>query len=142
MKRITLLFIGVFVGFLGTAQDNDTDRIDFAHTFCTAVMAHDQAKVIKLTDKGYRKAQIKFLDGDKTQFVDELFGGVDVLTDEYVNLKLLEIESIAVIEVSEYAEEFGGWEYVFQIRAGSHTIWRSLLLKKDGKKFGFIGSQG
>jgi hypothetical protein len=142
MKRLTLLFIGVFAGFSGAAQENDTDRIEFAKKFCATVIAHDQDQVIKLTDKSYRKAQIKFLGGDKTQFVNELFGGMDVLTDDYINLKFAEIETIAVVEVSEYSDEFGGWEYVFHIKVGMHTVWKSLLLKKDGGKFGFIGSQG
>lgn len=142
MKRLTLLFIGVFAGFLGAAQEIDMDRIHFVNTFYSAVIAHNQTAVINQTDKAYRKAQIKFLGGDKVQFVDELFGGVDIQTDEYINVKFSEIEAMEVVDVFEYGEEGGAWEYVFHIKVGEHTIRRSLLLKKDGKKLGFIGSQG
>lgn len=142
MKRLTLLFIGVLLALSSSAQDVETERIEFVKKFEAAVMAHDQAAVIKLTDKGYRKAQIKFLDGDKTQFVDELLGGVDIFTDEYINVKLADIHEVNVIEVSEDGAGNGEWVCVFQIRAGPHTISRSLLLRKDGTKFGFIGSQG
>ena len=142
MKRLTLLFIGVLVAFSSSAQDVETERIEFVKKFEAAVMAHDQTAVIKLTDKAYRKAQINFLDGDKTQFVDELFGGVDVLTDEYINLKFTEIQEIEYFEKTEYDEGFDGWVCVFLIKTGNNTIQRSLLLRRVGKKFGFIGSQG
>lgn len=140
MKRFTLLFICVFAGYFSSAQEIDMARIQFVNEFCAAVLSHDEAKVIQRTDKDYRKEQIKFLDGNKTQFVNELLSGLDIDSDDYINAKLTEIESIEIVEAREYGQ--GEWEYVFHLKVGAHIIQRSLLLKKDRNKFGFIGSQG
>ena len=108
--------------------------------FNNAVVAHKQGKVIKLTDKGYRSEQVKFLDGNKEQFVNELFGGIDIHTEEYINLKLTDIENIEVQDVFNRGN--GDWEYVFHIKSGEIIVERSLLLRQTEKNYGFIGSQG
>jgi hypothetical protein len=140
MKRITLLFIFMAIGFGSFAQEIDMNRIKFVNDFYTAVVAHDQSKVIKMTEKGYRKEQIKFLDGNKDQFVNELFSGMDVNGDEYVNTTFNQITNIELIDVHPRGEV--DWEYVFHITAGDRMIERALLLRQTGKKYGFIGSQG
>ena len=140
MKRIAILLIFTGLGFWSSAQEIDMKRIDFVKKFHKAVVAHKQSKVIKLTDKGYRKEQIKFLNGNKEQFVDELFGGIDIHTEEYINVKLSEIENIEIQDVFDRGN--GDWEYVFHVKAGEWLIKRSLFLHQRGKKYGFIGSQG
>ena len=140
MKRFTILLIFVGLGFWSSAQEIDMKRIDFVNKFYKAVVSHKQGKVIKLMDKAYRKEQIKFLDGNKEQFVNELFGGVDINSKKYVNLKLTEIENIEIQDVFDRGTD--EWEYVFHVKAGDRMVKRSLMLRKSGKKYGFIGSQG
>ena len=96
---------------------------------------------MKLLDKTYRKEQLKFLGGNKEQFVNELFGGVDQLADEYtyINTKFNDIQKIEVAEVVPLKE--GGFNYIFRIRDGEHDILKSLLLVVK-PKYGFVGSSG
>lgn len=140
MKRFTILLIFASLGFWSSAQGIDMKRIDFVKQFYIAVVAHKQSKVIKLMDKGYRKEQIKFLGGNKEQFVNELFGGIDIHTEQYVNLKLTDIENIEIQDVFDRGN--GEWEYIFHIKAGELLIKRSLWLNQSGKKYGFIGTSG
>ncbi len=135
---LTLIF--AFIGLWSSAQEHDMKRIAFANYFCKAVAEHDQNKVIKLTDKAYRTEQIKFLDGNKSQFVNEFFGGFEINTNEYINLRLEDIEQIEIVEL---IDEGGGYlDYIFHISSRGSTIERMLILRKTGNKFGFIGSQG
>ncbi len=140
MKRFTILLIFVSLGFWSSAQEIDLKRIDFVNKFYMTVVAHKQSKVIRMTDKGYRKEQIKFLDGNKEQFVNELFGGVDIHTEEYINVKFSEIENIEIQDVFDRGD--GDWEYVFHVKTGEYLIKLPLLLRKTGRKYGFIGSKG
>lgn len=140
MKRFTLVFIFFSLILSVSAQEIDQKRIDFVNKFYKAVVSHKKSKVIKCTDKDYRKEQIKFLGGNKQQFVDELFGGFDIETKEYVNLKLIDIENIEVQDVHDL--ESGGWEYVFHVKSKGRTTKLTLGLKKSGKKYGFIGAVG
>lgn len=102
-------------------------------------MAHDEKGIIQHMDKGYRKEQIAFLDGNTEQFVDELFGGTDVLTGEYVNIKFKNILRIEVAEVVDRQD--GSFEYIFRVRDGQADVMSSLLLV-TGKKMGFVGARG
>lgn len=121
-------------------SEADQKRIDFVNEFVAAVKEHDSKKVLKMMDKTYRKEQVKFLEGNKEQFINELFGGVDVTSGEYINTKFKHILRIEVAEVEELSQtEFA---YTFRIRDGKHDILRQLLLRKDGKRFGFEGSRG
>ena len=140
MKRFAVLLIFSGLGFWSSGQEIDLKRIDFVNKFNNAVVAHKQGKVIKLTDKGYRSEQVKFLDGNKEQFVNELFGGIDIHTELYINLKLTDIENIEVQDVFNRGN--GDWEYVFLIKSGEVIVERSLLLRQTEKNYGFIGSQG
>lgn len=140
MKRITLAFIFIGLTLTVSAQEIDMKRIDFVNKFYKAVVDHEQSKVIKCTDKAYRKEQLVFLADNKEQFVNELFGGTDVNTNEYVNLTLSEIENIEIQDVFERGAN--DWEYVFHIKSGDHLVERSLLLRKTGKRYGFVGSVG
>jgi len=140
MKHITLLFLFIALGFGSQAQEVDLKAIDFVNKFYKAVVSHNQKKVIKCMDKAYRKEQIAFLDGNKEQFVNELFGGSDISSGKWVNLKLNEIDNIEIQDVFERGEN--EWEYVFHAKSGETIIEVSLTLRKTGKKFGFVGAVG
>ena len=140
MKRFTILFIFIGLALSVSAQEIDMKQINFVNKFYKAVVAHQHSKVIKCTDKGYRSEQLAFLGGNKEQFVNELFGGFDIHTNEYINLKLNEIENIEIQDVFDRGN--GDWEYVFHIKAGDHLVEKTLMLRKTGKKYGFVGSMG
>jgi len=91
-------------------------------------------------DKTYRKEQLAFVEGRKEQFLNELFGGQDIRTNEYINMKFNDIQHIEVKEVIPLKD--GSYNYIFSIRDGQHLLLRSLLLNKDGRRYGFIGSVG
>lgn len=140
MKRTIVTLIFSLFSIWGSAQEIDMKRIDFTKNFFLAIIAHDESKVLKMTDKSYRKEQLAFLDGNKTQFVNELFGGVELNTNDYVNVVFTEIDSFEIQDTFDRGEN--EWEYVFHIWVGDQVIVRSLMLRKTGKKYGFIGSQG
>lgn len=139
----TLFFILFISGGLSIdcfAQEISKKQIEFVNGFIAAVESHNMNAVIKMTDKEYRKEQLKFLEGRKEQFINELFGGVDLMTDKYVNTRFADILKIEVAEI--IPQENGYFEYIFRIRDGEHDLTKSLLLKTTKNKFGFIGSMG
>ena len=140
MKRFTILLIFVGLGFWSSAQQADMKRIDYVNKFYLAVKTHKQSKVIKLMDKNYSKEQIKFLGGNKEQFVNELFSGNDIESGEYINLKLVDIENIEIDEI--HVLEGGDRKYIFNVKSGELLVRCSLVLHKTGKKYGFIGAVG
>lgn len=142
MKKLTLIFILFIHCIVGNsfAQEVSEKQIAFANSFLEAVISHSEKKVIDKMDKSYRKEQLKFLEGRTTQFVNELFGGEDLLTGNYVNIKLVEIQKIEIAEVIQLKE--GGYTYIFRIRAGSNDVLCSLTLSSNKSKFGFIGTLG
>lgn len=142
MKKIILisfLFIGLLFNIV-FSQEISVKQISFVNEFMSAVETHNMNAVLKMTDKTYRKEQLKFLEGRKEQFINELFGGVDLFTDKYVNTRFIEILKIEVAEI--VPQEDGYFEYIFRIRDSEHDLMKSLLLKKTKNKFGFIGSMG
>jgi len=142
MKKIHFIAFLSFGMLLNMAfgQEISKEQIAFVNKFIAAVEAHDQDAVLSMTDKNYRKEQLKFLEGRKEQFINELFGGVDIMNEDYINTKFLDILKIEVAEI--VPKENGNSEYVFLIRAGHHELLKSLLLKKSKNKFGFIGAMG
>ncbi|MBL1280745.1 MAG: hypothetical protein COA33_010750 [Fluviicola sp.] len=108
--------------------------------FQEAVMSHSEKKVFKLLDKAYRKEQLKFLQGNRTQLVDEMFGGSDMETNDFRNIKLANILKIEVAEVIH--EKNGMFKYIFRIKTSDFEIFTSLSLNKKGKKYGFTGAFG
>ena len=142
MKKIILssfLFIGILFN-IAFSQEISAKQISFVNQFMSAVETHNMNAVLKMTDKTYRKEQLKFLEGRNEQFINELFGGVDLFTDKYVNTRFAEILKIEVSEI--VPQEDGYFEYIFRIRDSEHDLMKSLLLKKTKNKFGFIGSMG
>ncbi len=140
MKYIVSLILFVGLGSGAQAQEIDMKRIDFVNSFYKAVTSHNQKKIIKHLDKNYRKEQLAFLKGNKEQFVNELFGGTDINTNEWVNLKLNEIDNIEIQDVFDRGEN--EWEYVFHVTSGEKVLKVPLTLKQTGKKLGFVGAVG
>jgi len=140
MKQLTLIIAFLSLSGAVSAQTIDHESIDFVKKFYKAVVTHKKSKVIKCMDKEYRTEQIAFLGGNKQQFVDELFGGFDVETNEYVNVKLDEIDNIEIQDVNELGENL--LEYVFHVATKNRTVKVSLNLRKSGKKYGFVGAVG
>jgi len=134
---ICLLFICLF-SFTGNTQEIDDAQIEFVNRFKAAVLEHKTQKVFKFLDKEYRKEQLKFLNGNKEQLVNELFGGMD--SDKYKTIKIAEILKIEVAEVVQ--NEDGSYDYIFRVRDANSDILASLLLVKKGKKYGFVGASG
>ena len=142
MKNIQYLLLLFVISFtnLSKAQEVSDAQIAFVNKFIAAIEAHDMEATLNCTDKSYRKEQLKFLEGRKEQFINELFGGVDIITEEYVNTRFANITKIEVAEIIE--QEDGYFEYIFRIRDVEHDLLKSLLLRKIKNKFGFIGSMG
>ena len=90
-------------------------------------------------DKTYRKEQMAFLGGNEEQFVNELFGGTDILTDNWINIQFKNILKIEVAEV--IALDDGSFTYVFRVRDSEHDLLTTLLLLKN-KKMGLEGAWG
>ncbi len=143
MKTSLLAILFLLIGMNVSAQSEISQKqIDFANKFIQAVGDHDQKKVIKMLDKEYRKEQLAFLNGNKKQLVDELFGGEDMKDPSvYANIKL---ENVLKIEIAEVIPLKGNnkYNYIFRVRDGQFDILTTLILKKKGKKFGFVGAFG
>lgn len=132
----TLFTMNVF------GQEITEKQKKFANSFIEAVGQNNSKKVIKMMDKAYRKEQLKNLNGNKEQFVNELFGGEDLKDNSvYVNMKLNEITRIEIAEVIPLkgSNEFN---YIFRVRNDRFDILSTLLMKKKGRKYGFVGSFG
>lgn len=140
ITHLTILFY-LFLGSLPLqAQEISEEQKHFVNHFISVVEAHQLKATLKCTDKIYRKEQLRFLEGRKEQFVNELFGGMDLNTNSYVNTRFNDILKIEVAEI--IPQEDGSFEYIFRIRDEKHDLLKSLLLRKTKNRFGFIGSMG
>lgn len=140
-RTITLAIGVLFISLFSHSQEIEEKQIAFANKFIEAVSEHNTKKVIKMMDKEYRKEQISFLNGNKEQFVNELFSGEDMSDPSiYVNVKLDEITKIEIAEVTEL--KGNKYNYVFRVRTAEFDLFSSLILKKRGRKYGFVGAVG
>lgn len=137
MKRTLIFLLLLFASQQANAQTDA--HIKFANTFIEKVTAHDQKGVIKMMEKVYRTAQLTFLDGNTEQFLNELFGGTDILSEEYVTIKFEDILRIEVAEVVDLGD--GSYDYIFRVRDGKRDILSNLKLVGK-KKLGFVGAVG
>lgn len=143
MKKILLLALLFSVSSALHAQQNmeiseKQDR--FVKGFIAATEAHNSKKVIKMLDKSYRTEQIAFLNGNKEQFLNELFSGDDLLSEETVFFTMAfdKITNVHVAEIIPLKD--GNYTYIFHIYDGEHEVLRGLLLMSG--KLGFVGSRG
>lgn len=141
MKQTMLLFFLLILTSTGSSfgQEIAEKQVKFANSFIQSVSDHNSKSILKHLEKNYKKEQLEFLGGRTEQFINELFGGVDISSDDYINIKY---KNIIRIEIAEVIEEQDGYTYVFRIRDGKHDVLSSLFLVKKGKKYGFIGAVG
>lgn len=138
MKHIVFIALFFILPAFSWAQDISDDQIKFVNQFKAAVTDHDVNKVYHLLDKDYRKSQRKFLKGDTSQLLNELFSGNN--NETYVTIPIEEILKFEVAEIVE--NEDGSFTYIFRVRDVEHDILSYLQLVKKGKKFGFVGAVG
>ena len=142
--RFNLFFIAFTFLFINTgiAQETSIHKRQQKHVnkFMDAVKDNSEKKIYRLLDKNYRKEQLDFLEGRKSQLVNELFGGGDQFTQEYININLTDISRIEIAEVIKNKD--GTYKYIFRIRNEKNDILKSLILLKKGRKYGFVGSVG
>lgn len=136
---LLLLILGVSTHI--QAQEISPDQTNFVSKFVTAVQKHKRRKVIKMLDKTYRNEQIAFLEGNKDQFLNELFGGEDISTGKsvFANIEFDKIKKIEIVRCTLLEDE--KYQYYFHLIDDRHDVHAPLLLNTKGK-FGFIGSVG
>lgn len=139
MKFITLFL--VFCCHLGLAQQLDQEGQEFISSFVDAVRAHDQKKVMKHLDKKYRKEQIKFLEGNKEQFINELFAGANE-AGTFMTPDFNSIISFSQIDVKEISGEIPTFEVGFEVDIPDYILYSTLLLVRKKKKYVLIGAVG
>ena len=141
-RYLILILSFLIISIHGFSKDIGDKQIAFANEFAAAVADHSEKKTMKYLDKTYRKAQLEFLEGNKDQLVNELFGGQDLSDkDKYLNFMISEITKIEIIEVISL-KGTSDCTYIFKLKRGDQEILASLRLKVNGKKFGFEGAMG
>ena len=136
-----ILFSIVVFGTNAQSQMPTAAENNHVNKFIEAVNNHNQNGVFKLLDKKYRKEQLKFLEGNKEQLINELLGGSELNSDIYVNVKLEDIESIE-IKGAIVLKGGEGTTWMFVTKTKEKEVICSILLVKSGKKYGFVGSMG
>jgi hypothetical protein len=145
MKYLMFL-LGLVISLTVHAQKiNSTDPEVFTASFVNAVLTHDQELTMKHMDKRYAEEQYKaFLGKNKTQFLDELFSGTTLNSEEWVPTKFLEIQSITVLSIDPNGLE--GWKVLFLVKSSKTETKCTLWIRKTGKgkrtKLGFEGAYG
>ncbi len=143
MKNILPLFLLLIIythSSFAQKIEIPTEHQKVVHLFINGVKNHSEKDILKAMDKKYRKEQIKFLKGNKKQFIDELFGGEDLTTHEYENQSLNTIEDIELYSIIKDKE--GNYKYIFKSLSADSEILFTLFLTKRGLKYGFEGARG
>lgn len=139
MKFLTILFL--FCCGLTYSQTVDDEGQSFIHSFEHAVKDHDDKSVMKLLDKKYRKQQLKFLKGNKDQFLNELFSGENEAGD-YLNPDFRTINTITLVDVKEIEGDLPTYEVGFEVDIPDYTLYSTLILVKMKNKYVLIGAVG
>lgn len=138
-KLITAFILCLFSGTFLYAQNIPDQHLKIVNKLINSVENHKKNGVFKVLDKSYKNEQLKFLKGNKEQFLNELFSGEDIVTKDYQTPKFDEIVSIEVSSIIALKE--GGYTYIFKVSTKNYTIYSTLLLTEE-KKAGFVGSVG
>lgn len=117
------------------------DLISFMDKFNKAVIAHDEKLIFKMLDKTYRREQLKFLQGNKKQLIDELFSGNNE-AGEWTNLNVSEITQCWMYN-NELLED-GNYSIWLELELENNIISVELLVQinKNPKKWGIVGARG
>ena len=143
MRNYLLIFFSILLlGNISFSQENAINVKQQKHIakFLKYSISHNNKKIFKLLDKTYRKEQLTFLKGNKTQLIDDLFSGMDIDNENFINMGLENILKIEVAEVIKNKDNT--YKYIFRVRDSEHDILFSLPLKKTKNKYGFIGAMG
>lgn len=144
-RNFTILLI-LLIQFSSIAQnDKRTDPLCYTGSFMKVVKRNDAELTIKHLDKDYVKVQLKeFLKNNEEQFLNELFSGQDINTNEYLAVDFLSINDITLIEIKPDDET--SWIVYFQITTETNVIKSDLRLVLSKrffrKRLGFVGSFG
>jgi len=143
MKNTIILFLSLFIlSNTGMAQEINipTEHKKTVQLFLDGANLHSNTKILKSMDKVYKKEQIKFLGGNTQQFIDELFGGEDLITHKYVNQSFDKLQKVELYSIIK--DKQGNYKYIFRSQDGQSDILFTLFLTKRGKKYGFEGARG
>lgn len=123
------------------AQDIDQDGQEFLASFTDAVKSHDSKSVLKHVDKKYLKGQIKFLNGNKEQFLNELLAGQNEV-GKFMTPDFEAIIDILLVDMQEIEGEIPTYEVGFEVDIPDYILYSTLLLVKKKKKYVLIGAVG
>lgn len=139
MKFLTFLFL--FCCNLAFTQMLDDEGQNFIHSFENAVRSHDSKSVMKHLDKKYRKQQVRFLKGNKEQFINELFAGKNE-AGSFMTPDFESIYSISLVDVKEIEGEIPTYEVGFEVDIPDYMLYSTLILVRKKKKYALIGAVG
>lgn len=145
----SLLLIVLFSTGISYGQENgEAQRRQIISSFVEAVVNHKIEETISFMTPKYRDEQLKwFLKGNKVQFLDELFGGQDEISKEWLVVPFNSIIGLELVKI-EIDEEELSWIVYFIVDDGKHLVHADLRLinwkgKKKGRiKYGFEGAYG
>ena len=147
MKPILILFLLLISLRLFAEAEPDPyqapqEFFSFINKFTKEVNEKNYKGVYKLLEKSYRKEQKKFLKGNKTQLIDELFGGHNEL-GTWVNTSLNEIKNIQLMEY-ELGDNGNSYRVYFEVELEDNilTVELTLSTHEDFKKWGIVGAMG
>lgn len=112
----------------------------FVMDFLQCIENHDSKALLKKLDKKYRKEQLRFLGGNKVQFINELFSGYLGSSDTFITPDFEELAQCTVEEI-KYTED-GRVVYRFLCQCRDTYLGFELTLVQRGKKYGFVGAVG
>lgn len=138
MKYLFMLFLFFISGSL-LSQNSEEERLMFVNTFIDAVKTHDQKAILKHIDKSYKKEQLKLLKGNKSQFINELFSGINEM-EEYKTPELSDIMNVELIDMK--AIDDTNYNCAFEVETGDNVLYVELVLSLNKKKLGFVGAVG
>ncbi len=139
MKFLTLILF--FCCNVGLAQQLDQEGQEFIASFIDAVRDHDEKKIMKHLDKKYRKDQIKFLEGNKGQFMNELFAGTNEV-GTFITPEFQTIISFYQIDVKEISGDNPMYEVAFEAEIPDYILYCTLILVRRKKKYVLVGAVG
>lgn len=145
MRTFTILIL-LLVHFNGFCQNKKrTDPLCYTTSFMKVVKRNDAKLTIKHLDKNYVNEQLKkFLKNNKEQFLNELFSGQDLNTDEWLAIEFNSINDITLIEIKP--DELNSWIVYFKITTENNVIQSDLRLVLSKhffrKRLGYVGTFG
>jgi hypothetical protein len=141
--KITLIIISFMIS-LGViqAQSHDATAMQkFCEDFALCIEKGNPNKCVKFFDKTYRKEQLKFLNGNKKQFVEEFLAGFNhdgsMITPSIEDIHSFKLEKIHCSSAS-YCDAI----YTLSLKSGlSYSVSATVVILR-AKKFGFRGAMG